>query len=271
MHDRPGGGAGAASLDPRPWLAWRTPPTAPFRLFCFPHAGAAASMFRAWDAHLGPQIDVLTPQLPGRENRIAEPAFDELEPLLDAVLAGLLAHLDRPFALFGHSMGALVSYGLTRRLCTDDGPRPDVLFVSAYPAPHVEVDDEVVHLLDDDALVDRMREYAGTPAAVMDDAELWRMLLPTIRADFKLCETYRHTAPALLPVDVVAFAGRADEEASPQSMVRWHELCSGNFTLHCVDGDHFFLRQSVEVVLATVAARCLATFAGGSTDGREGS
>jgi medium-chain acyl-[acyl-carrier-protein] hydrolase len=249
---------GAAALDPRPWLTWRTPPTAPFRLFCFPHAGAGASMFRAWDAHLGPDVDVLAPQLPGRENRIAEAAFDELESLVDAVYAGLVPHLDRPFALFGHSMGALVSYALARRLVADGGPRPRTLFVSAYPAPHLPADDEQVHVLDDDALVERMRRYAGTPAAVMDDAELWRMLLPTIRADFKLCETYCHAAGPPLPVEVVAYAGRSDEEAAPEAMVDWHELSSGRFTLHCVAGGHFFLHESLVDVLATVAATCRA-------------
>jgi surfactin synthase thioesterase subunit len=251
-------GAGAAARDPRPWLNWRTPPRAPFRLLCFPHAGAAASMFRAWSDQLGPDIDVLAAQLPGRENRIAEPAYDDLAPLVDAVHAGLLAHLDRPFAVFGHSMGALLGYALTRRLVDAGGSRPEVLFVSAYPAAHLPADDDDdVHRLDDDALVARMRDYAGTPSAVLDDPELSRMLLPTIRADFKICETYAHTVAPPLPVDLVAFAGRADVEAPPESMVRWFELGSARFELHCVDGGHFFLQQSLGSVLDVVKARCL--------------
>jgi medium-chain acyl-[acyl-carrier-protein] hydrolase len=213
-------GAGAAARDPRPWLNWRTPP------------------------------------LPGRENRIAEPAYDDLAPLVDAVHAGLLAHLDRPFAVFGHSMGALLGYALTRRLVDAGGSRPEVLFVSAYPAAHLPADDDV-HRLDDDALVARMRDYAGTPSAVLDDPELSRMLLPTIRADFKICETYAHTVAPPLPVDLVAFAGRADVEAPPESMVRWFELGSARFELHCVDGGHFFLQQSLGSVLDVVKARCL--------------
>jgi surfactin synthase thioesterase subunit len=257
MEDAP---AAVAARDPRPWLNWRAAPRAPFRLVCFPHAGAAASMFREWDRRLGPHIDVLAAQLPGRENRIAEPAFDSLEPLVDAVLDGLLVHLDRPYAVFGHSMGALLGYALTRRLADTGGPRPEVLFVSGYPAPHLPTgDDDDVHRLDDDALVARMRDYAGTPPEVLDDPELARMLLPTIRADFEVCETYTHVAGPPLPIDIVAFAGRADAEAPPESMVRWFELGSAAFALHCVDGGHFFLEQSLGTVLDLVAARCQAS------------
>jgi surfactin synthase thioesterase subunit len=227
-------------------------------------------MFREWDEHLGPDIDVLAAQLPGRENRIAESAFDSLEPLVDAVHTGLRAHLDRPFALFGHSMGALLAYALTRRLVVAGGPRPEVLFVSGYPAAHLPPDDSGdVHRLDDDALIERMRDYAGTPPEVLDDPELARMLLPTIRADFEVCETYSHVAAPPLPVDIVAFAGRADAEAAPESMVRWFELGSAQFTLHCVDGGHFFLQQSLGVVLDVVAARCRAAASLDGAAGRE--
>jgi surfactin synthase thioesterase subunit len=227
-------------------------------------------MFREWSGRLGPHIDVLAAQLPGRENRIAEPAFDAIDPLVDAAYEGLIVHVDRPYALFGHSMGALLGYALTRRLVADGGPLPATLFVSAYPAPHLPVDEGAVHRLDDDALLERMREYAGTPAEVLDDPELSRMLLPTIRADFKVCETYTHVAGPPLPVDIVAFAGRADVEASPESMVRWFELGSAGFALHCVDGGHFFLQRSLVAVLDVVAQRCRAAMGARGAEQAEG-
>lgn len=242
----------------RPWVATRHASTAPFRLICFPHAGASASMYRDWDGRFPPDLDVLAVQLPGRENRIAEPPIDAIHPLVDAAHAGLASLLDRPYALFGHSMGALLAYELIRRLRSVGHPLPEVLFVSGYPAPHLPepADDDLVHTLDDRALIERMRSFDGTPDAVLDDPELCLMLLPAVRADFKVCETYRHDAGEPLPVDIVAFAGRDDTEAPPMSMAAWHELNDGTFTLHRVEGHHFFLARSSDAVIAAIAAHC---------------
>ena len=183
--------------------------------------------------------------------------------------------LDPPFALFGHSFGALVAFETCRRLVAIDAPLPALLFVSGFPAPQHPVDNRGVHELSDDDLLDETRTYEGTPDVVLADVELRRMLVPVIRADFKVCETYRYRDAAPLPVDIIAFAGDRDRDASPERMVGWHEQTSERFTLHRISGNHFFVVDARDEVVRIVAERCHALSAavsgrrtGGSSAGQ---
>ena len=120
------------------WFAGRTPNAqARLRLFCFPYAGAGASVFRAWTGAFGPDIEVCPVQLPGRETRHHEPSLRSFNELVPAVAAGLEPWLDRPFALFGHSLGGVVAYETARWLEATLGRSPAHLFISARRAPHV--------------------------------------------------------------------------------------------------------------------------------------
>ncbi|HEY1379547.1 MAG TPA: thioesterase domain-containing protein, partial [Gemmataceae bacterium] len=171
------------------WLAYVRPrPLASVRLFCFPYAGGGASVFRGWADGLPSAVEVCPVQMPGRETRFREPAFTRLPLLIEALAESLYPHLDRPFAFFGHSLGALVAFELARRLRRDGSPEPQHLFVSGSGAPQArDHSGAVIHTRPADEFWQEVGRLNGTPAEVLTDGELRDLLLPTLRADFALC------------------------------------------------------------------------------------
>jgi medium-chain acyl-[acyl-carrier-protein] hydrolase len=247
------------------WLACVQPrPRAAVRLFCFPHAGGGASLFRGWADGLPDTVEVCPVQLPGREARFREPAFTRLRPLTEALAGALRPHLDRPFAFFGHSMGALVAFELARRLSRDGGPQPVRLFVSGCAAPTVRRDGRPLHGLPGSAFRKELRRLQGTPAAVLDNDELMRLLLPTLRADFALCETYAFAPGPHLTCAIGAWGGLGDDTVSCRDLAPWRQQTTGRFRLRLLPGDHFFL-QTARRLLLRALGRDLVGAALGST------
>lgn len=237
-----------------PWVAFRAATgRARLRLFCLPYAGGGASVFRTWPVGLPPDVEVCPIQLPGRETRLAEAPFSRLAALVDALGEGLRPYLDLPFALFGHSMGALVGFELARRLRGRYGSSPRHLFVSARRAPHLPERRPPIHRLPDPALVEELRRLNGTPEAVLRNGELMRLMLPALRADLAVCETYVHVEQAPLECPVSALGGVDDLEVPGGDLAAWAEQTRGPFALHMLPGDHFFLQGSRDGVLRVVA------------------
>ena len=176
-----------------PWLLCFAPrPSARLRLFCFSYAGAGAAMYRTWLDALPPTIELCAVQLPGRENRLREPAFASMQRLVDALVPALTPTMDRPFALFGHSMGALVAYEVARALyATPHAAQPLHLLVSGRRAPHLSDDEAPMRGLSDAQFVAEIgRRYGGIPAEVLRHQELLDLLLPSLRADIAAIETH---------------------------------------------------------------------------------
>ncbi|MGE3272883.1 MAG: thioesterase II family protein, partial [Chloroflexota bacterium] len=164
---------------------------ASLRLFCLPFGGGGAQTYREWPAALGPDIEVWHAQLPGREARHREPPLTSLPPLVQPLAAAMLPYLDRPYAIFGHSMGALIAFELARLFRRLGAPAPTYLFVSARRAPHLPDWRPPLHTLPDADLVDHLNQrYNGLPRAVLESADLLRMFTPLIRADLTLTELY---------------------------------------------------------------------------------
>ncbi len=223
------------------------------RLFCFPNAGGAASMFRRWMTGVMPaNIEVCAIQLPGRESRMREKPFTRLEPLLGALVEVLKPVLDRPFAFFGHSMGTLVSFELAHRLAQAGAPTPSRLIVAGRRAPHLPDDEEPVHTLSDAKLIERLRNYGGTPAEILGHKELMKLVLPTIRADFEVIETFAYSQhePLTMPIDVLG--GHDDEDAPTEKLEAWSELTTAPCQVQMYPGGHFFLHEQPEPVLTAV-------------------
>ncbi len=240
-----------------PWIVYRKPrPHARVRLLCFPYAGGGAMVYRDWTTGMPAEIDVLPVQPPGREQRMREKAFTRMEALVDALVPALLPYLDRPFAFFGHSMGAVIGYEVAHRLRRDRGLAPVLLAVSARRAPHLPPERHEDYKLPDPELRERLREMNGTPAAVLENPELMELMLPLIRADFELNDTYRPAARPPLECPVAAYGGVADEEVSRQDLEAWRELTRGPFELRMFPGDHFFLHPE-QRTLTDVLARDL--------------
>lgn len=226
------------------WFSIAEPnPRASLRLFCFPYAGGDAQVYRAWPRQLPPSIEVLAARLPGRGLRIKEAPFRDLTPMVAAVASAITPYLDRPFAFFGHSMGALIGFELTRLLDERGDRGPAHLFVSGRRAPQIPNDRPDTYDLPDDEFIKYLRSLKGTPAEVFDHPELLELMLPLLRADFSVVETYQYRTGPDLGCPVTAFGGESDEEVSVDEIKAWGEQTSGRFDARIMPGDHFFLND----------------------------
>jgi surfactin synthase thioesterase subunit len=223
------------------------------RLFCFPHAGGGASVYRTWPNDLPAAIEVCAVQLPGREDRLSEPPHASAGPLVHALVAALGPLLDRPFALFGHSMGALVAFELARHLRRLRAPEPVHLFVSAKGAPALPYPLREISSLPDAEFVRRICELAGTPPEVLANADLRAILLPLLRADFAICDRYVHAPEPPLACPISAFGGVDDVYAGRDALEAWHRETRARFSLRIMPGGHFFLQPARGQVLAAIA------------------
>lgn len=221
------------------------------RLYCLPHAGAGATAYREWPALLAPDVEAVALWLPGRETRHRDPLARSVAELVTDLAPGLLAE-DAPFALFGHSMGALVAYELTHALCAAGRP-PVHLFVSGQRAAHLRTPSEDIHLLADDELVEHVAELSGTPPEVLAYPGMLDYLLPILRADFAVCETYEYAPRPRLTVPVTALGGAGDRIIAGDGLDAWRELTT-LAAVHRFPGGHFYLHDHLADVIATVRA-----------------
>ncbi|GGS13267.1 thioesterase domain-containing protein [Actinokineospora fastidiosa] len=237
------------------WFVNRVPrPGADVRLFCLPYAGAGASVFAAWPAAAGPRIDVHALALPGRERRIEDdPRFDVAE-----IAAALAERADRPFALYGHSMGARLAFEVVRELRRTGAALPEKLIVGGCRAPHETAATvfDGLSRVDDAELVRRLTDGGGLPAEVAGSAELVELLLPALRADFAWIDDYTHTAEPPLPVPIVVCHGTGDRAVSAEHAAAWARH-TDRFTLREFDGGHFFLHENEAELLAVIAEEIL--------------
>jgi medium-chain acyl-[acyl-carrier-protein] hydrolase len=248
-----GSGADRGGADLR-WLAYReVNPRARLRLFCLPYAGGGASVFRGWAAALPADVEVCPVQLPGRESRLREPPFERARPLVEALAGALEPHLGMPFALFGHSMGAMLCFELARELRRRQWPPPLHLFVSGRRAPQLPAREAPIHDLPEPEFLARLRELNGTPEEVLGHAELMRLLIPVLRADFAVNETYVFTPGEPLDLGISAFGGLGDPEVSRDELEAWREQARGAFRLRLLPGDHFFLHGARDLITESVA------------------
>jgi len=239
------------------WLAYHVPrPGAPLRLFCFPHAGGGASLFRHWPEVFGPLAEICPVQLPGREGRLGEPAIPSLRPLVEQLAAALGDLLDRRYAILGHSMGALIGFELARELRRRGLPMPVQLFVASYCAPQLLRRESRADTVKQEAA----RQLAGAVPADMKE-ELLALLVPTLEADTRLCESYDYVAEDPLPCPIAAFRGNTDYVLA-EHLAGWQEQTRGTFQTQTFLGDHFFLRDTPRGVMQAIY-RVLAKHAAG--------
>ena len=238
------------------WVAPAKPrPSASLRLFCLPYAGGDASIFSAWPDGLPASVEVCPILLPGRAARFAEPLVGNMALLVEAILQSLTDWTDRPFALFGHSTGALVAFELARRL-EREGRVPAHLFVSGCGAPHLPPGRlRQIHDLPDGEFLDQLRALGGMPDALLANSELRSLVLPILRADFKLTETYRYAAGVPLRCPVTAFTGRRDRFVGPQSAEAWRGQTRGAFALYTLPSDHLFPISDRQLLLQILSSK----------------
>lgn len=248
---------------PYPCVAyWRRKTTARLRLFCFPFAGGGASVFREWSDALGPDIEVCPVQLPGRESRLLEEPHYTMQNLVRSLARDLGSLLERPFAFFGHSMGALVAFELALQIRRTSGQEPVAFLASGSRGP-VLPSSSAIHDLSDDAFLAALRELDGTPREVLEEPQLMELLLPMMRADFRVNETYVHRRAERLSCPVEVFGGRTDAETTAQELQAWQASSTGPIRMTMFDGGHFFMRVRRPELLAAVRESLDATLYGG--------
>jgi len=236
------------------WVTYPRPnQDARLRLFCFPYAGGGASIFHSWAEGLSSEVEVCPIQLPGREGRLSEPPFTRLLLLVQTLASAIRPHLDKPFAFFGHSLGATIAFELARRLRERGGSIPLCLIVSGSRAPQVPDPDPPIHHLPEKEFIAGIRRLNGTPEAVLQHAELLHLFLPLLRADLAMHETYEYAADEPFECPVFAFGGYEDALVDWNDLAAWQEQTSGPFALHMFSGDHFFLRSAQEALLQIIS------------------
>ena len=236
-----------------PWLvSYGAPPRARVRLFCFPYAGGAAHIFHQWPRRLPEDVEVCAVQPPGRGGRLQQRPFTSLGELVAAAASALLPFMDRPFAFYGHSMGAWIGYELARRLREAGRPEPLHLFVSGCRAPQLPDKRDVTYDLPDPEFIEELRRLNGTPSEVLEHEELLHLLLPLLRADFAVTETYTYSEGPPLGCPLTAVGGLQDKEVTREHLIHWREMTTGAFSLHMLPGDHFFLHASHDALLEII-------------------
>jgi medium-chain acyl-[acyl-carrier-protein] hydrolase len=247
----------------------RPAPRASLRLFCFPGAGGGASIFRAWSEGFPPEIEVYAVQLPGREGRWMEPPFTRVQPLVESLAQALSRWVDKPFAFFGHSMGALISFELARYLRRTKDLGPIHLLASAYPAPHRPDRFPQLHHLPEPELLEELRRLNGTPEEILQNRELMALLLPTIRADCALCETYVHAIEPPLDCAISAYIGEHDPRVRYEDAAAWCYHTRQPFTLRVFPGHHFFLHTASAALRRAIAQELLRSLTRFGVSGRD--
>jgi medium-chain acyl-[acyl-carrier-protein] hydrolase len=235
---------------PNPWLSCPKPdPHTRLRLFLLPYAGGAMAPFRRWVGALAAGIETWLVHLPGREKRLREQPIDRLEPLIATLTPLLEPHLDRAFAFFGHSMGAVIGYELARELRRRGKPGPVHLLVSGRGAPDRQSDSPVLYNLPDDELMQQLRRLGGTPRQVLENDELMRLFLPVLRADFAVVDTYVYKPQPPLGCPITAYGGLDDPAWRADQVDAWRHHTTAEFRLHMLPGNHFFLHSAESVLL----------------------
>jgi acyl transferase domain-containing protein/surfactin synthase thioesterase subunit/aryl carrier-like protein len=247
-----------------PWLKGALEDKTSFRLYCFPYGAGGASEYAGWESQLGPDFRVISVQLPGREERIAEAPIGEMSLLLDALNDAFEEHLTTPFAFYGHSIGALIAYVFTLHLQQKGKPLPRHLFVGAFSSPTIwpnpwfkelmiRLKKAGIHSLPkiDESLSEKqiMRAFSAfTSGASLEfdqvNEEYVRKLLPSIWADLRLVEKFALPANQALSIPMTALGGTLDDRVSVKDIKAWKSLSAGNFSFSLLEGSHFFLRSN---------------------------
>lgn len=239
---------------PNRWLVGgRGDSAATIRLFAFSYAGGGASVFRQWNRLLPPHIDTYAVQLPGRETRFTDPRLTRFTDAVEAIADALRPSFDRPFAFFGHSLGGSLAFETARHLRRLNAPVPMHLFVSGCSAPQIKERKEEYSKLSNNEFLQVVQKYGGIPNEVLQHTELLELMLPVLRADFSLFESYHYVEEAALDFPITAFGGLEDGETPQENLAAWKTQTVKAFRLRMFQGGHFYLQAAQSQLLDEIA------------------
>lgn len=241
------------------WIIKRTfNPHAAVNLFCFPYAGGSAAVFNTWRNHLPRFVNQYAIQLPGRDERFDEPMVRDPREVVAALYREMVPLLGEHYAIFGHSLGALLSFELIRKLRDNGHPEPVVYFPSGRHAPQLLHREPVIHALPEAQFIEELKKYGGTPQVLLEHPALMELYLPRLRADFQVSETYVYRCAPKLGCPIFAFGGLGEGNESQEDLQAWGEQTTGPFAHHSIRGNHFFMHSAEQEVVELIVRRLLA-------------
>lgn len=257
VHERATvGGRYSMSEGAEHWLGWHSPnPQARLRLFCFPYGGGGAAAFRTWQEQLPPTVEVCPVQLPGREDRLHEPCLTRVPALVGAMAEPLSGLFDKPFAFFGHSLGATIAFELARRLRKEGLTQPLELFVSGRRAPHIPDSGPRIYDLPADEFIAALQRRNYVRREVAENPRLLKFVMPLLKADYELLQTYSYEPGDPFDFPITAFGGEEDFAESGEALAAWREQTRASFALHILPGDHFFIQSAQPPLLEVINER----------------
>lgn len=227
---------------------------APMRLFCFSFAGGGAASYHSWSSELSPHIEVCPILLPGRDGRLKEPFITDFGIACEQISDAIVDFLDKPFLIYGHSLGALMAYQVVINLRSKGLKLPQHCFFSAHRSPDLPYPHPLTEQASDQDLIDWLIQHDGIPKQILDNQDILDFMLPRIKADLKLCESYHCQNIAPLAMPITSYRGKDDHMVTEQEMSGWKNQTTNLFRYQQVLGDHLFLRSNAAPVLTDIHA-----------------
>lgn len=222
------------------------------RLFCFPYAGGGSVVFREWYNKLPPEIEMYVAQLPGRESRFSEELPNSIDGILHYLKRDIQPYIHEPFAFFGHSMGALIAYELSRTLMKEQNKQPLRLFVSGKSAPHLKSNRPPLYNLPKNEFIKELTNFNGTPKEIINNEEVMSYFEPKLRRDFEVCDTYKYINNGLLSCPITIYGGIDDDMVSNNELEAWGDLTKNYYKVHLFKGDHFFIYNNLSFIIDSI-------------------
>ncbi len=234
------------------FLEYKKNPNAAIRLFCFHHSGGGASAYHPWMEHLSSNIELIAIQLPGRENRFTEPLANNLTEITNQLSEEFRFYNDKPFFVFGHSLGGLLSFEFIKSIYQHYAVYPRHMIVSATKAPHLPFRMKHLSQLDDKTLKEELKVYNGIDERILNNDELLDLFLPIIKNDFSISESYLCTDSSPLPCDILALSGTHDQTVTEEEILGWSAYTIGKFEHLSFQGEHFFIKEHQKSILEII-------------------
>lgn len=229
-------------------------------LFCIPFAGGGAAFYRRWVKKMQGLLTVCPVQLPGREERIAEEPYTDMDRMLDDLYAAVTGVVKGPYAVWGHSMGGKIAYELEKRM-EKSGNMAQCLFISGSRVPGI-LESRPIYHLPDEQFKKELERFEGTPKEILENQEWLDFFLPMLRADFTMDETYQDDSGTVLHAPIAAFGGKDDREADARMLCQWKNYTDSHFEQKMFEGGHFYLREHEDEVIQNIIG-CLRRIADG--------